>query len=111
MTPLSMRTLEPPPSVREPRGPAGGRGSGGSGEQAAVPPTATARIAVWLVVGAITVLFAAFTSTFLVRRAEADWRAGPLPPRLLLTTAVTLGGHAALEQAPRRRRARGKTRA
>ena len=101
MTPLSMRTLEPPPSVREPRGPAGGRGSGGSGEQAAVPPTATARIAVWLVVGAITVLFAAFTSTFLVRRAEADWRAAPLPPILWLTTAIILGSSAALEQARR----------
>src|SRR3989442_2571195 len=110
MTPPPMRALEPPPSVREPRGPAGGRGSGGSGEQAAVPPTATARIAVWLVVGAITVLFAAFTSTFLVRRAEADWRAAPLPPILWLTTAIILGSSAALEQGRRHGRRGGITR-
>src|SRR3989442_14907039 len=81
--PAPTRTLERPPGAEEPGGPAtGGRGPRGSGgnEQTAVPATTPARIAVWLLVGAITALFAAFTSTYLVRRGETDWRGGPLPP-------------------------------
>lgn len=107
MTPTPARTLERPPGVREPGGPTtGGRGPGGSGgrEHAAVPATTPARIAVWLLVGAITVLFAAFTSTYLVRRGETDWRVGPLPPVLWLTTAIILGSSIALEQARRQGR-------
>ncbi len=102
--PTSTRTLERPHVERGPGSPGtGGRGPGGSGggEHAAVPATTPARIAVWLLVGAITVLFAAFTSTYLVRRGEADWRVGPLPPVLWLTTAIILGSSAALEQARR----------
>src|SRR2546428_6076668 len=102
--PAPTRTLERPPGVQEPGGPTTGgqgpRGSGG-GAEAASPATTPARIAVWLLVGAITALFAAFTSTYLVRRGEADWRVGPLPPVLWLTTATILASSITLQQARR----------
>ena len=53
----------------------------------------------WLLVGAITILFAAFTSTYLVRRSAADWRVGPLPPALWINTAVLLASSAVIEWA------------
>src|SRR5256712_10607400 len=102
--PAPTRTLERPPGAQQPGGPAtGGRGpgGGGGGEEAASPATTPARIAVWLLVGAITALFAAFTSTYLVRRGEADWRVGPLPPVLWLTTATILASRITLQQARR----------
>src|SRR5207249_11405838 len=105
--PAPTRTLERPPSARDPGTPAiGGRGPDGTGGDAlaGTPATTPARIAVWLLVGAITVLFAAFTSTYLVRRGEADWRVGALPPVVWVTTGVLLGGSVALEGARRHAR-------
>src|SRR2546427_12224972 len=109
--PAPTRTLERPPGAQEPGGPAtGGRGPGGSGgnEQTAVPATTPARIAVWLLVGAITALFAAFTSTYLVRRGETDWRGGALPTGLLVSTPVILARRNSLSRVrPPGPRARG----
>jgi len=56
---------------------------------------------VWLLVGAITILFVAFTSTYLVRRAQSDWRIGPLPPILWVNTALLVASSLALERARR----------
>jgi cytochrome c oxidase subunit 3 len=56
-------------------------------------------IAVWLFVGAVILIFAAFTSTFLTRRLQDDWRPGPLPPMLWMTTGVLLASSATLEWA------------
>lgn len=98
------RVLERPPRGRRPDDPAsGGRGPGGrgGGEHPEIPATTPARIAVWLLVGAITVLFGAFTSTYLVRRGEADWRVGPLPPVLWVTTGIIVASSLAVEQARR----------
>lgn len=79
-----------------------GRGGGWEGsEQPATPPAGAARIAVWLLVGAITVLFAALTSTYLVRRAETDWQTGPLPSLLWLTTVIIAASSVTLERAKR----------
>lgn len=64
---------------------------------AASPSTAT--IGVWLLVGAVVILFMSFTSTLVVRRAEADWRTGPLPSLLWINTAILLASSAALEWA------------
>lgn len=50
-----------------------------------MPP---ARIAVWLVVATVTLLFAAFTSTYLARRTEPDWQTLQMPGILWLNTAV-----------------------
>lgn len=95
-------TLEKPKIPRgpiEPRGGGGSPGPFGPGDSAAVPPVSPARIGVWLLVAAITILFAAFTSTYLVRRGEADWRVGPLPPVLWVNTAVILLSSASMEWA------------
>lgn len=100
-------TVEPARRVpRDPHGPDRPRGWGGDGDRdaAAPPPATAASIAVWLLVGAITILFAAFTSTFLARRGEADWRTGPLPPVLWLSTGVLLASSLAIEWARQRGR-------
>lgn len=101
--PAKTPTLERPRSVREPGGPLGSGPDGGGGD-AAVPSTTPARIAVWLLVSAITILFAAFTSTYLARRDEADWRVGPLPGVLWISTAVILASSLSMEWARRRGR-------
>jgi cytochrome c oxidase subunit 3 len=67
----------------------------------------TTTIGVWLAVGAILLLFLAFTSTLLVRRAEPDWHTAPVPPLLWANTAVLLASSAVLEWA---RAGRGRTR-
>ena len=99
--------LEPPPRTPDlPIGPGGPRiatGDGSSGA-AARPPASAASIAVWLLVGAVTILFAAVTSTLLARRVEADWRPGPLPAVLWLGTIVLVASSLAMEWA----RARGR---
>ncbi len=109
MTPPPTQTLERPRIPRSPGGPShdndGFDRQGGGGEGAATSPVSAAKIGVWLLVGAITILFAAFTSTFLARRGEADWRVGPLPAVLWVNTAVLLLSSAAIEWA--RRRGRG----
>lgn len=101
--PSGTPTLERPHVLQPPDGPAGGgRGpgaGGGAGDAAAAPPISAARIGVWLLVAAITILFAAFTSTYLVRRGEADWRVGPLPALLWVTTALILASTATMERA------------
>jgi cytochrome c oxidase subunit 3 len=83
------------------RGPGGGAGggSGRNGDAAAMSSATAVTIGVWLLVGAIVILFAAFTSTFLTRRAEADWRVGPLPPVLWANTLILLASSAAMEWA------------
>lgn len=45
-------------------------------------------IAVWLVVATVTLLFAAFTSTYLARRTEPDWQTLQMPGILWLNTAL-----------------------
>lgn len=100
-------TLEPARGApRDPSGPERPRGWGRDDDRdaAARPPASAASIGVWLLVGAITILFAAFTSTFLARRGEADWRTGPLPPVLWLSTAALLASSLAIEWARRRGR-------
>jgi cytochrome c oxidase subunit 3 len=59
---------------------------------------------VWLLAGAVAILFVAFTSTLLARRAEADWRPGPFPAAFWATTGVLLASSAVVERA----RARGR---
>jgi cytochrome c oxidase subunit 3 len=56
---------------------------------------------VWLLVAAITILFAAFTSTYLVRRNAGEWPGVLLPPVLWLTTAVLLISSVTIEAARR----------
>jgi len=99
-------TLERPRRTPDlPIGPGGPPVATGDGGGAAMrPPASAASIAVWLLVGAITLLFAAFTATLLARRVEADWQVGPLPAILWMSTAVLLLSSAAVEWARRRGR-------
>lgn len=76
-----------------------GRSGSGDGAPLSAAPVSASRIGVWLLVGAITVLFVAFTSTYLVRRAQSDWRIGPLPPVLWVNTALLFASGLALERA------------
>ena len=58
-----------------------------------------ARIGVWLFLATVTMLFAAFSSALIIRRAAADWAPLVLPPVLYLNTAVLLAASLALERA------------
>ena len=108
MSPAS-QTLEKRPGAAGPPAGGGDWGRPGPGGDGAVPigsaPANASRIGVWLLVGAITILFVAFTSTYLVRRAQSDWRIGPLPPVLWVNTALLVASGLALERARRGARA------
>jgi cytochrome c oxidase subunit 3 len=102
---MGLRTLEVPPRVPEPprdhdRFP----GRGDRDDFPSGPGAAPASIAVWLVVASVTILFAAFTSTYLARRGEADWSVGPLPGVLYLSTGILMLSSGALERARRQGR-------
>ncbi|MER3501713.1 MAG: hypothetical protein IMHGJWDQ_000709 [Candidatus Fervidibacter sp.] len=53
-------------------------------------PIPTARLGLWLFLGAVTMMFAAFTSAYLVRLPMPDWRTIPKPPILWLNTILLL---------------------
>jgi len=46
------------------------------------------QLGVWMFLGTVTMLFAAFTSAYLVRRGGTDWRPIVLPSVLWLNTAI-----------------------
>ncbi len=56
------------------------------------------------VLATVTMLFAAFTSAYLIRRTSADWNRFTLPPVMLLNTVVLLASSVTLEFARHRRR-------
>lgn len=95
---MSPRTLEAPPRLPGiPAGRDGFPGGGGSAPFPDRPAASPASIAVWLLVASVTILFAAFTSTYLARRSEADWIVGPLPSLLYVSTGVLLLSSGVLE--------------
>lgn len=55
-----------------------------------------------LIAGAI-VLFTTFTASYLVRRESADWARTPIPPLLMVNTAVIAASSVTMELARRRR--------
>jgi cytochrome c oxidase subunit 3 len=57
------------------------------------------------VLATVVMLFAAFTSAYLIRRTSADWNRFTLPPIMLLNTIVLLASSVTLELA--RHRSRG----
>ena len=64
------------------------------------PPASTG---IWVVVYAITMMFAALTSALVVRKGSSlDWQSFSLPPILYLNTALILCSSATLEIARRR---------
>jgi cytochrome c oxidase subunit 3 len=53
-------------------------------------PIPTARLGLWLFLGAVTMLFAAFSSAYLVRMPMPGWRSIPKPPVLWVNTVILL---------------------
>ncbi|HEY3247107.1 MAG TPA: cytochrome c oxidase subunit 3 [bacterium] len=96
---------ERPAPPHGPRGPSGEGGGSGRDGDGVVQPVSPARIAVWLFVGTVTVLFAAFTSTYLARRGGPGWTDVPLPSILWLSTAILAISSGVLEWARRAGRA------
>lgn len=62
-------------------------------------PVPAAALALWVILATVTMLFAGFTSAYLVRRSAADWVPVYAPPILLLNTVVLLLSSAAVELA------------
>ena len=64
------------------------------------PPSSTA---IWVVLFAVTMMFAAFTSALIVRKGSSqDWQSFTLPPILYLNTLILLLSSVTLEVARRR---------
>lgn len=76
-------------------------GNNGGSPRRPVPPE-TYRLGMWLALAALTMLFFAMTSAYIVRRGLGpDWRAIPMPPVLLLNTALLLASSATMERSRR----------
>src|SRR5260370_42409414 len=63
------------------------------------PPSSTA---IWVVLFAITMMFAAFTSALIVRKASQDWRTFTLPSILYFNSLLLIASSVTLEIARRR---------
>jgi cytochrome c oxidase subunit III len=64
----------------------------------------TRELGLWMFLGTVVMLFAAFTSAIVVRQSSGDWRPLELPPILWLNTAVLIGSSLWIEPARRARR-------
>ena len=64
------------------------------------------RLGLWLFLATVTMLFAAFTSAYIVRRSGTDWHHLTLPPILWLNTFVLGASSVAVEWADRSGRLR-----
>lgn len=54
-------------------------------------------IGLWMFLGTLVMLFAAFTSAYVVRKSGSDWVAVNLPPILWMNTVVLIASSATLE--------------
>jgi cytochrome c oxidase subunit 3 len=59
------------------------------------------RLGLWMFLATVTMLFAAFTSAYIVRRSGSDWRHVALPPILWLNTLILAASSIAVEAANR----------
>src|SRR5947207_11352615 len=55
------------------------------------------KLGLWLFLGTVTMLFAAFTSAYIVRRSGSDWRHVSLPATLWINTLVLGASSLAVE--------------
>ncbi len=106
-------TVHEPPHVDPHRLPDHGR-SGNGGGQNLVPAGGDRRVAldyspppsstaIWVVLFAITMMFAAFTSALIVRKGSSlDWRTFKLPSILFFNTGLLLASGVTLEVSRRR---------
>jgi cytochrome c oxidase subunit 3 len=61
----------------------------------------TAKLGLWVAMGSITMLFAAFTSAYIVRSAGRDWVPLQVPPLLWINSAILLLSSVTMEKARR----------
>jgi cytochrome c oxidase subunit III len=106
-------TVQEPPQVDQRRLPDHGH-SGNSGGRNLVPADGDRRVAldyspppsstaIWVVLFAITMMFAAFTSALIVRKGSSlDWRTFKLPSILFFNTGLLLASSVTLEFSRRR---------
>jgi cytochrome c oxidase subunit 3 len=103
-------TVHKPPQVDPRRAPDHGNGGGGSlvpadGDRRLAldyspPPSSTA---IWVVLFAISMMFAAFTSALVVRKGgSGDWRSFQLPSILFFNTLILFASSVSLEVSRRR---------
>lgn len=105
-------TIPEPPQIEKRRQPEKGSGSGGwknlvpaDGDRNvkldySPPPSSTG---IWVVLFAITMMFAAFTSALVVRKGSAiDWQSFRLPPILYFNTLLLAASSVTLEISRRR---------
>jgi len=106
-------TVHEPPRIDPDRLPAKGHtGNGGRGNfvpadgdlhvtlDYSPPPSSTA---IWVVLFAVTMMFAAFSSALIVRKGSSqDWQSFTLPPILFLNTMILLASSVTLEVGRRR---------
>ena len=57
------------------------------------------RLGLWMFLGTVTMLFAAFASAYIVRRSASDWHAARLPAILWVNTLILGASSAAVEAA------------
>ncbi len=76
-------------------------GFGGEGRGGGEPtlPFNTAQLGVWALLATLSMLFAGFTSAYLVRRVGSDWQHISLPSILWFNTALLLASSITLELA------------
>ncbi len=77
----------------------GGFGGDGGGGGASTLPFNTAQLGIWALLATISMLFAGFTSAYLVRRVGADWQHVSLPRILWFNSGLLLASSITLEQA------------
>ncbi len=82
------------------------RGEEGFGEFGGGGPSGefgldSARLGLWILLGMITMLFAAFTSAYIVRSAGTDWAPLTAPPVLWVNTVLLLVSSATIEMGRR----------
>ncbi len=75
----------------------GGFGGDGGGGGASTLPFNTAQLGIWALLATISMLFAGFTSAYLVRRVGSDWQHISLPSILWFNTALLLASSLTLE--------------
>lgn len=77
----------------------GGFEGDGEGDEEAARPLNTGQLGLWALLATLTMLFAGFTSAYLVRRAGTDWRPISLPSIVWLNTVLLFSSSVTLEVA------------
>jgi cytochrome c oxidase subunit III len=107
-------TVHEPPQIDHARPQSTNGDSGNGGWRRLVPPDGNPRVtldyspppsstAIWVVIFAITMMFAAFTSALIVRKSSSlDWQSFTLPSILYLNTLLLIASSITLEVARRR---------